>query len=298
MAKRIYISPSSQVENLYATGNINEKAQCHKIAKACVDCLKKSGFDVKCTYNDSMSARVKESNAFGADMHVAIHTNATSKHNVTGGTQILLYSLTGERYKAGIAVFDALSPVTPGRSAEKIIAYPEFYEINSAKGISVYVEAEFHDTIEGSNFIINNTQEIGKAIAEGICNYYGVKLDSEDNNANTYTVRKGDSLWGIAEKFLGNGTRYSEIKSLNNLKSDTIVTGQVLKIPVVKNDAAIKVGDTVKLNSGAKTHDGKSLASFVYGRKHKVKEINGNRAVITYLGVTVAAVNVKDLTLA
>jgi hypothetical protein len=60
----------------------------------------------------------------------------------------------------------------------------------------------------------------------------------------------------------------------------------------------IKVGSSVKLNKGAKTYDGKSLSSFVYGRKHKVKELKGNRAVITYLGITVAAVNVKDLTLA
>lgn len=59
----------------------------------------------------------------------------------------------------------------------------------------------------------------------------------------------------------------------------------------------IKVGSSVKLNKGAKTYDGKALASFVYGRKYKVKELKGNRAVITYLGITVAAVNVKDLTL-
>ena len=59
----------------------------------------------------------------------------------------------------------------------------------------------------------------------------------------------------------------------------------------------ITVGSTVKLNKGAKTYNGKSLASFVYSRNHKVKEIKGDRAVITYLGVTVAAVNVKDLTL-
>jgi hypothetical protein len=59
----------------------------------------------------------------------------------------------------------------------------------------------------------------------------------------------------------------------------------------------IEVGSTVKINKGAKTYDGKALYSFVYSRKHKVKEINGNRAVITFLGITVAAVNVKDLTL-
>ena len=60
----------------------------------------------------------------------------------------------------------------------------------------------------------------------------------------------------------------------------------------------IKVGSTVKINKGAKTYDGKSLASFVYSRKHKVKELKGNRAVITYLGITVCAIDVKNLTLA
>lgn len=52
--------------------------------------------------------------------------------------------------------------------------------------------------------------------------------------ATTYrvhTVTKGDTLWGIAVKYLGNGTRYKEIKALNGLTSDTIFSGQKLKIP-------------------------------------------------------------------
>lgn len=47
----------------------------------------------------------------------------------------------------------------------------------------------------------------------------------------TYTVVKGDSLWAIAKKQLGNGNRYTEIKKLNGLTSDTIYAGQKLKIP-------------------------------------------------------------------
>ncbi len=47
----------------------------------------------------------------------------------------------------------------------------------------------------------------------------------------TYTVKKGDTLWGISEKYLGKGTRYKEIMTLNNLKSDVINVGTVLKIP-------------------------------------------------------------------
>lgn len=47
----------------------------------------------------------------------------------------------------------------------------------------------------------------------------------------TYTVKKGDSLWAIAQAKLGNGNRYKEIMTLNGLKSTTISTGKKLKIP-------------------------------------------------------------------
>lgn len=62
--------------------------------------------------------------------------------------------------------------------------------------------------------------------------------------------------------------------------------------------AEIKAGSKVRVKSGAKTYDGKNLASFVYTRDHIVKQITGERAVITYNGVVVAAVKVSDLTLA
>lgn len=196
MSKRIYISPSSQDANTYATGNTNEKEQCQKIAKACFDYLQKNGFDVKCTYSDNMYLRVNESNLFNADLHVAIHTNATSNHKTTGGTQILLHSLLGERKKIGQAVFNRLAPLTPGKSAEKLIEKPGFYEIKNARGITIYCECEFHDTKEGSDFIIKNTKKIGEAIARGICDYYGVvpvqeKPSTKEDNKKLYRVQVG-----------------------------------------------------------------------------------------------------------
>lgn len=47
----------------------------------------------------------------------------------------------------------------------------------------------------------------------------------------TYTVKKGDSLWKIAKKQLGNGNKYKQIQSVNGLNGTLIRVGQQLKIP-------------------------------------------------------------------
>lgn len=54
---------------------------------------------------------------------------------------------------------------------------------------------------------------------------------SPGNDYYLYTVVAGDTLWGIARRFLGNGSLYPEIADLNGLSSDKIYPGQVLKIP-------------------------------------------------------------------
>ena len=46
-----------------------------------------------------------------------------------------------------------------------------------------------------------------------------------------HTVQKGESLWLLATKYLGNGTRYTEIMKLNDKKNTTLKVGEKLKIP-------------------------------------------------------------------
>jgi N-acetylmuramoyl-L-alanine amidase len=184
MAKKIYLSPSSQSENSYKTGGTNEQTQCRKIAEACAVYLKKAGFEVKVGNSGTMYTRTSESNGWGADLHVPIHTNAFNG-KITGGTQVYLNSLTGEHKKVGQAVLNRLAPLTPGTSHEKLVQNSSFYEIANARAMTVYMECEFHDTKAGADYIRTHTTEIGEAIAKGICDYYGVKLPTSTPKPST-----------------------------------------------------------------------------------------------------------------
>lgn len=56
-------------------------------------------------------------------------------------------------------------------------------------------------------------------------------LSKPEMSYTEYTVKRGDTLWKIAKAKLGSGSRYTEIMKLNNLNSETIYPGQVLKLP-------------------------------------------------------------------
>lgn len=46
-----------------------------------------------------------------------------------------------------------------------------------------------------------------------------------------HTVRAGDTLWGIAKKYLGSRIKWKQIAEYNGIKGTLIRVGQVLKIP-------------------------------------------------------------------
>lgn len=66
---------------------------------------------------------------------------------------------------------------------------------------------------------------------------YDTKNDSENsiekeiNSVTVYTVKKNDTLWGIASKYYGYGIKWRIIYDYNNLSSTILRVGQKLIIP-------------------------------------------------------------------
>lgn len=94
------------------------------------------------------------------------------------------------------------------------------------------------DDIRRLNNLTSNVLSIGQTL----------QIPSgEISEGNLYTVRSGDSLWNIAGQF---NTTVDAIKELNNLTSNLITVGQVLRIPNSSNSGTgtryiVKAGDTL-----------------------------------------------------
>ena len=193
MSKKVFLSPSNQYDNVYAYGNTTEGVQCGKIADSCKIALERSGVDVMLMHDESMQTKCAESNKFGADLHVPIHTNAFNGKVM--GTRMFCYSAVGKGMDACKAIYARLAPITPGDS-ENIQVNADYYEVRVPAAPTAYIECEFHDTVEGAKWIVENTVLIGETIARGICDYFGVTFKEPEQpkpseGATIYRVQVG-----------------------------------------------------------------------------------------------------------
>lgn len=181
MAK-VYLSPSCQYDNAYAYGKTTEGVQCVKISNACKAALQRSGIYVMTPTTNSLVARCAESDKWGADLHVPIHTNAYN--GKTSGTRVYYYSGSAKGNKAANAIFDVLAPFTPGKS-ESVSANNGLLEVNTPDAPTAYVEVDFHDMPSIAKWITENTTAIGEKIAQGICKFFDVTYKAPSTSKPT-----------------------------------------------------------------------------------------------------------------
>ena len=84
----------------------------------------------------------------------------------------------------------------------------------------------------GNGNLYSKIKEINSLSSDTIYPGQTLKIPSNalQESYKLYTVKAGDTLWNIAEKYFGDGNKYREIKKTNGLDEDTIYPGQVLKI--------------------------------------------------------------------
>ena len=116
------------------------------------------------------------------------------------------------------------------------------------KGDSLYSIAKKYNTtvqeIINLNNLKSNVLQIGQVLR--IPEMYTPESEMVVPNFTSYTVKKGDSLYSIANRY---NTSVSTIMNLNNLKNTNLSIGQQLKIPSSNNTSTttyiVKSGDNL-----------------------------------------------------
>ena len=104
-----------------------------------------------------------------------------------------------------------------------------FIHRNTGNLEPLIVEYGFIDNTKDVEFLKENYEELAEAVISAVANYIGVPYKAPNGLiTNTYVVQKGDTLYSIANKL---GTTVSELKKENNLTSNTLQIGEVLRIP-------------------------------------------------------------------
>ena len=110
---------------------------------------------------------------------------------------------------------------------------PSFINYTVKKGDNLYSIAKKNnisvDTIIQDNALNTNNLFIGQVLKIRTDNSVIEECfgSSYSPTTNTYTVKKGDSLYSIAKKF---NTTVNDLISKNNLKSTNLSIGQILKV--------------------------------------------------------------------
>lgn len=117
---------------------------------------------------------------------------------------------------------------------------------NTANNLTIVIDYGYIDNTSDANFLKNNYEKLAEAVVKSIANYAGVSY-SPANMEGYYIVKKGDSLWSIASK---NNTTVDNIKKLNNLSSNNLSIGQVLKLSCDAEKEDIKESNIYTVKKG------------------------------------------------
>ena len=246
---KVYLSPSNHGEgqNKCLRSGCYEDKHTRPIAEACAKYLKTAGIETKIgAKSKNMAARCKESDSFGTDLYVPIHTNAAG---ASARYLLFMFYQDNETYRK---IFNAVAPkleaIYPGNVGAHYSARPDLIEIKTPKAKTMYCELGFHTNQTDVDEFIHNPDRVGKALADGICAYFGISAATPEEPAEDKKTISQIADEVIAGKW-GNGTARKTKLEAAGYGYDAVQAEVNKKLGATSKPAALGKGSAVTLKN-------------------------------------------------
>lgn len=207
---RVCLSPSQQEHNIGVGSYGTEAARCRRIcimAAALLEGVPNLTVRVVPDYTKldepaDYLAAVRYSNAWGADEHIAVHTNAGGAG--ADGTDTFYLSAEGKRLAAAIQRrVGAVSPGSDGGIHQK----SGWAELASTSAVACLIELAFHTDEADAVSVIAQPGLYAAALADGVCDYLGIKRTAKPKATVPAAYKKAKDAFtklplDLREKFL------------------------------------------------------------------------------------------------
>lgn len=242
--KGIVIDPGHGGTDPGAVSNgLKEKDFTLRISKYMYDRLKELGVPVRLTRDSDVTLTPKErvnkvQSFFGDSKDVVVVSNHLNAGGGDGAEVIyalrnnstLSKKILNELEKEGQNVRKYYQQRLPSNPIKDYY----FMQRNTPNNETITVEYGFIDSPKDDiEQIEKNYKNYVEAVIRALADYKGFKY-TPPLGSDYYIVKKGDSLWSIANKY---GITVKELKEINNLTSNTLKVGQTLKL--TKNNEMI-----------------------------------------------------------
>lgn len=147
---------------------------------------------------------------------------------------------------------------------------------NTKNNLTIAIDYGYVDNVSDANFLKNNYEALAEAVVKSIANYAGVTY-TPASLEGYYVVQKGDSLWSIASK---NNTTVDNIKKLNNLSSNTLQIGQLLKLPGSSEENEIESENIYIVKKGDSLYSTSKIYGISVDELKKVNNLTSNNLSI------------------
>ena len=218
------------------SGNLREKDFTLKAALYMYDRFKQLGVPVVITrdFDEDLSRadRLKRANeAFNGDTNTILISNHINAGGGEGAEVVYALRNSSKLAEDILASIGEAGQIMRKYYQRRLPENPSkdyYYIIRETSPMqSLLVEYGFIDNAKDQVKLQNDLLSYVEAVVKAVTEYLGVKY-TPPFESTAYTVKRGDSLYSIAQRF---GITVNELKTSNNLASDTLVIGQQLIIP-------------------------------------------------------------------